>query len=228
MLRPTEGSGVWPWDIPRSYHGFGRPRAPFGPTRASIGCPCGRAPNPPLAARPHRTAVPYPSAPPTRPCARAPVDYAAGVPPKRHLPVLKEASGPDSDAPVRPPWQWVGFGALGIFVLWLPLAWLAARVLLPFGAGQASALSGALTFAASLVLSALAGGYLVGRWGTRGVGVRQAALAGLSAALVAALAGSAGLSLGLRALIVAAAVAVAVPPAALGGRLGMKRRSGAW
>lgn len=117
----------------------------------------------------------------------------------------------------------MGFGALAIFVVWLPLSWGATLVVtrLP-GVGPQT---GALVFAASLVLAALAGGYLVGRWGPAGVGVREAGLAGLAAALVATVLawGAAGVSLGALVTLV-----VAVPPAALGGRLGMKKRAGAW
>jgi hypothetical protein len=150
------------------------------------------------------------------------------VEPKRRLPVLQEPPADDPDTPPRPPWQWVGFGALGIVVVWLPLAWLAALLVLHIGGVEAPPWLGVLLFGASLVLASLAGGYLVGRWGTRGVGIREAALAGLSAAVAAAAVGSGGLSVGLRAAIFAAAVTTAVPPAAFGGRLGMKRRSGAW
>jgi hypothetical protein len=150
------------------------------------------------------------------------------VPPKRHLPVLKEPPGDDPDTPPRPPWQWVGFGALGIFVVWLPLAWATTLVVLRLGGPEAPPVTQALLFAASLVLAALAGGYLVGRWGTRGVGVREAALSGLSAGLVAATIASGSLGVPLRLLVAAVAVTVAAPPAALGGRLGMKKRSGAW
>jgi hypothetical protein len=150
------------------------------------------------------------------------------VPPKRHLPVLKEPPGEDADTPPRPAWQWVGFGALGIFVVWLPLAWLTTIVVLRLGGPEAPPALQALLFAGSLVLAAMAGGYLVGRWGTRGVGVREAALSGLSAGTVAAVMASGSLGVPLRLLIAVVAVTVSVPPAALGGRLGMKKRSGAW
>ncbi len=150
------------------------------------------------------------------------------VSPKRRLPVLKEPPGDDPDTPPRPPWQWVGFGALGIFVVWLPLAWLTTLVVLRLGGPEAPAAVQALLFAASLVLAALAGGYLVGRWGTRGVGVREAALSGLSAGVVSAMLASGSLGAPLRLLVLAVAILVAAPPAALGGRLGMKKRSGAW
>lgn len=148
--------------------------------------------------------------------------------PKRRLPVLQEPEADDHDAPPRPAWQWVGFGALGIFVVWLPLAWFAALVVLRLGGDEAPAGLQALLFAASLVLASLSGGYLVGRWGTRGVGTRQAALAGGSAGLIAATMATGSLGLALRAVITVVAVAVAVPPAALGGKLGVKKRSGAW
>jgi len=148
--------------------------------------------------------------------------------PKRRLPVLKDPPGEDPDTPPRPPWQWVGFGALGIFVVWLPLAWATTLVVLRLGGPAAPPATQALLFAVSLVLAATAGGYLVGRWGTRGVGVREAALSGLVAGIVAATIGSVDVDLRLRVLITAVAMAVATPPAALGGRLGMKKRSGAW
>ena len=44
---------------------------------------------------------------------------------KRRLPVLKTPSQEEEEAAARPPWQWVGFGALAIFAVWLPLAYLA-------------------------------------------------------------------------------------------------------
>jgi hypothetical protein len=150
------------------------------------------------------------------------------VPPKRRLPVLKEPPGEDPDAPVRPPWQWVVFGALGVFVVWAPLAWLATLLVVRLGGPKALPVAQALPFAGSLVLAAMAGGYLVGRWGTRGVGAREAALSGLTAGLAAAVLASGGEALPLRVLIAVVAVLVAAPPAALGGRLGMKKRSGAW
>jgi hypothetical protein len=143
--------------------------------------------------------------------------------PKRRLPVLKSTGGPEGDAdPIRPPWQWVGFGALAIFVVWLPLAWLStlAALRLTHLAQGPAALYTLLVSSAGLAVAALAGGYLVGRWGATGVGVREAALAGLAAALVATLlAWTSGVSLG--ALVT---VAIAVPAAALGGRLGLRHR----
>ncbi len=147
---------------------------------------------------------------------------------KRRLPVLQTAVGEDPDVPPRPAWQWVVFGALAIFVVWLPLAWITATVMTSRAEPRFAPGVQALLFGAGLVVAALAGGYLLGRWGTRAVGVREAALAGVSAGAIAATLGSMGLALPLRVLVAAVAVALASAPAALGGRLGMKKRSGAW
>jgi hypothetical protein len=141
--------------------------------------------------------------------------------PKRRLPVLKDAGG-DGDAP-RAPWQWVGFGALAIIAVWVPLTWLSLLAAVRVGeAPHAAAIAARLlVLAGGLAAGALAGGYLIGRWGTAGVGTREAALAALVAALAAtALAwGTGGVSFGSLATVV-----VAVPPAALGARLGLRRR----
>jgi len=144
------------------------------------------------------------------------------VDPKRRLPVLKAPPGDGEDgATARPPWQWVGFGALAIFVVWLPLAFLAAWIASRLNASGGAPVGAVVVLAAGLALAALAGGYLVGRWGTSGVGVREAALAGLASAIIAsALAfGAPGSLWGALATVV-----VAVPFAALGGRLGLRRR----
>jgi hypothetical protein len=150
------------------------------------------------------------------------------VSPKRRLPVLQEPPGDDPDAPSRPPWQWVGFGALGIFVVWLPLAAVTSVFVLGYGGPTVSPAAQGALFAGGLAIAAMAGGYLVGRWGTRGVGTREAALSGLSAAAAAGVFASMGMTVPLRLLMLVVAMTVATPPAALGGRLGMKKRSGAW
>jgi hypothetical protein len=142
--------------------------------------------------------------------------------PKRRLPVLKDAGGDEGDAP-RAPWQWVGFGALAIIAVWIPLSWLTLLVAIRLGepARPAAIAARLLVLAGGLAVAALAGGYLLGRWGTAGVGTREAALAGLVVAVVAtALAwGTGGAPLGSLATVV-----IAVPPAALGARLGLRRR----
>ncbi len=143
---------------------------------------------------------------------------------KRRLPVLKEPAGEgDDEATARPPWQWIGFGTLAIFVVWVPLAFMAAWVASRLDASGDSPVGAAVVLAAGLALAAMAGGFLVGRWGASGVGVREAALAGLAAGLIAtalAFGAPGALSGGL------AAIAVAVPFAALGGKLGLRRRVG--
>jgi hypothetical protein len=148
---------------------------------------------------------------------------------KRRLPVLKTSEGTEDDAaPARTPWQWVAFGALAIFAVWLPLAFVAAWVASRLAAPDATSAEGVLARAAPVAvlaagpaLAGLAGGWLVGRWGAAGVGLREAALAGLAAATIAsALAfGAPGALWG--AVII---VLVAVPSAALGGALGLRRR----
>jgi hypothetical protein len=142
---------------------------------------------------------------------------------KRRLPVLKTPSDGEDDATARPPWQWVGFGALAIFVVWTPLAFLTTWLASILAASAAPRFASILVVTSGLAIAALAGGFLVGRWGAAGVGIREAALAGLAAALVAS-----GLSLGAPGAWAGAliSVVVAVPFAALGGRFGLRRRLG--
>lgn len=156
--------------------------------------------------------------------------------PKRRLVVLP--SGEASDAPPRPRWQWVVFGALLILAVWLPLAYAAegqaARILdaslakvwpqaltaLPL---QEQARLGFILFAlptSALAVAASVGGYVLGRWGV-GVRVREAAGAGALAALFPVVVGwtTSGWSwapLG--------ALLVAVPLAAVGARVGARGR----
>ncbi len=153
---------------------------------------------------------------------------------KRRLPLLP--SGRSSDAPEgehhepRPPWHWVGFGAVAILTAWLPLsavaAALAARIVAPpDGDAGRLARAGAIVVAvhaAALAAACLAGGYVVGRWGGEGAGVREAALAGLAAALVAVCAAWASFGFSPGSLLV---VGVAMPFAALGGRRGARARA---
>src|SRR5579863_8217663 len=114
---------------------------------------------------------------------------------KRRLPVLKVPSaGGDDEATARAPWQWVGFGSLAIFVVWLPLAAVAAAVASRMSgrvaagvveASPAAVLAFVGMSALALALATIVGGFVVGRWGGPGVGIRQASLAGFAAALVA-------------------------------------------
>jgi hypothetical protein len=141
---------------------------------------------------------------------------------KRRLPMLKTPGEGDDDAPDRPPWQWVGFGTLAFFVVWLPLAFLSALVATAVGGLERSPVLAVTALVSALAVGAVAGGFLVGRWGAPGVGIREAALAGLATSLVAT-----GLSLGAPGGVVGglATIVVAVPCAALGGWLGLRRRA---
>ena len=158
--------------------------------------------------------------------------------PKRRLTVLKD-DGEAEEVP-RPPWQWIGFGALAIFTAWLPLAYpatLLARTLLArYAQGStpeevARALASApageiarlevevrLLLALPLAVAAFAGGYLVGRWGRR-VGVREAALAGLVTGLL-----TCALSWSREGFSWAplAGIALSVPMSAWGGAAGLR------
>ncbi len=152
-----------------------------------------------------------------------------GVAAKRRLPVLP--SGGDADAdPARAPWQWVGFGTLAIFVVWVPLAAVAATVashmVVRVAPGVAEPGPAAIAAfvgmsALALALAAIVGGFVVGRWGGAGAGVRQASLAGFAASLVAVIASWASFGVSLSALVV---VPFALPFAALGGKLGRSAR----
>lgn len=143
---------------------------------------------------------------------------------KRRLPLV--SAGPEDDDQERPRWQWIAFGAIAIFVVWLPLSALtdnaAARWVSRDGAlsaRTAAAFSAAATLA--LAAAACAGGFTIGKWGPGRIGAREGALAGLAAAAVA-IAGS-WWTFGFvpASLLVAA---IAVPFAALGGRLGRRAR----
>src|SRR5436305_14154739 len=91
---------------------------------------------------------------------------------KRRLPLLQTPA--EDDAPPRPPWQWAGFGALGIFVVWVPLALLVTAAAARRGGLGGAPVARAALFAAAPALAAAAGGDLGRRWGTAGVGLRAA------------------------------------------------------
>ena len=86
---------------------------------------------------------------------------------KRRLPVLKTPEEPD-EADVRPPWQWIGFGTLAIFVVWVPFAFGAGVVAARLQAIEAPLVAVLAVQASGLAIAATAGGYLVGRWGGHG------------------------------------------------------------
>ena len=136
---------------------------------------------------------------------------------KRHLPIVKEPASED-DGPPRPTWQWVGFGALAIFVVWVPLAYLALA--LPLGAARTEApILGAVLSILGLGVAGTCGGFLVGRWGERGAPVVTAALSGVTASALAVAGSWASLGFAPVALLV---VPIAVGFASLGGWLGRR------
>jgi tRNA-(ms[2]io[6]A)-hydroxylase len=162
---------------------------------------------------------------------------------KRRLPVLQpKPENPEDDSEPRPPWHWIGFGVVGIFGAWLPLAALAqaiglrlaraklgssddldtihARVVeLPRGDRAAVWLALLAPQVMALALASLAGGFLIGRWGKR-AGVREAAIAG---AAVSALAGMLSCSSGGAAWGALAMGLISTSFAALGARFGARR-----
>jgi len=148
---------------------------------------------------------------------------------KRRLPLVTsdDASG---ELEPRTAWQWVGFGAIAIFVVWVPLAALGVSVAshwIAVGEGPhrlaRAAIGYAVASAFALAAAALAGGALIGAWGGPTGGPRRAALAGLVAAIVAIAASWLTLGFAPGALVV---VGIAVPFAALGGELGRLRKGG--
>jgi hypothetical protein len=176
------------------------------------------------------------------------IDYArAIVAERRRLPVLQEPKRTTSeeDVPERPPWHWIGFGAIAIFAVWLPLAYVGGHVsrssmtarfgsnaskeevdlaVAAMSAGERARLMAtiALPSILALALASFAGGVLVGRFGL-GHGPRSAAAAGGVTALIASIMAWSGFTLQ---AVVGALVtfAVAMGFAAWGGRLGASRR----
>jgi hypothetical protein len=143
---------------------------------------------------------------------------------KRRLPLLQPAADePDS----RPRWQWIAFGALATFVVWLPLSALtamaAARWSTRAASGEAPGVPAAYAAASVVALSAAAwaGGFTIGKWGDRGLGARDGALAGLAAAAVAVVASALSFGFVAGSLLIAA---VAAPLGAFGAHVGKRWR----
>jgi hypothetical protein len=160
----------------------------------------------------------------------------------RRLPVLQpKGHAEDEGAEPRPPWHWVGFGAVAIFVAWLPLAAVAGSVANRVAAGRVGAVQNeadlaarlhelaprarlatialmALPHVVALVLAAGAGGFLVTRFGT-GTRPRESALAGLMVGVLALGITYAQTGISLAPLIVPL---VATLAAWAGGRLGRR------
>jgi hypothetical protein len=148
---------------------------------------------------------------------------------KRRLPMLKsEGDGHERDE-ARPAWQWVGFGTVMIFIAWLPLAYVGTAIVVRPGGGGAETRPGGahlggvlLATLLPLALAALAGGFLVGRFG-KPAGVREALVAGAATGLLA---------VGLTALsgpfspLFLLVIALATGFAGVGGVVGVRRRRG--
>ncbi|HEX7662902.1 MAG TPA: hypothetical protein VF407_00250 [Polyangiaceae bacterium] len=161
---------------------------------------------------------------------------------KRKLPVIQ--SRPEDDEPPRPEWHWVVFGVVAIFVLWAPLAALAESIKRRIVTGAIGdrqsadevdlalrSLSSAertrlelavfLLPALALVLAALGGGFLIGRYGAP-AGVREGAFAAALAAFVACVIAWTTAGFSFAPLV---AVVLAAPFGALGAKIGKRRRT---
>jgi tRNA-(ms[2]io[6]A)-hydroxylase len=153
---------------------------------------------------------------------------------KRRLPVVQPKV--EDEGEPRPGWHWVGFGAVAIFVAWLPLAWVAEAIgrrllasKLPGGEAALSELSRserlsvlamiALPQALALAIASVGGGFLVTRFG-RETKARDAAFAGACVGLLALGLTFASAGFSFAAFIVPL---LATAFAALGGRLGLRR-----
>jgi len=140
--------------------------------------------------------------------------------------MLQSGATADEDPP-RARWQWVVFGALAIVTTWVPAAAIAGAFVARFAVRSGQVLPGDVlriegAYALALTLGAVAGGYVVGRWGAAAAGLREAALSGLVASLAAA--GASWVSLG-PSPAPAVLPLLIVPAAALGGMLGLRRRA---
>ncbi len=144
--------------------------------------------------------------------------------PKRRLPVLPSSGGgADDDADDRPPWHWSAIGAAGVFVLWLPMAYIVNGAIARFGGASWIRVAANL---AAFALASLGAGAIVGRFGAR-AGVKEAAVSGGAAAVIAwALAAWDAARSGyvVWALILAVLVAVGAGSAAAGGKIGAAKR----
>jgi len=108
---------------------------------------------------------------------------------KRRLPLLPRAEVAVESDEDRPPWHWSAIGAVGVFVLWLPLAILVNGPLAGSApAGGASRASVALN-AAAFALACFTSGFLVGRFGGK-AGRREAMVGGAAAGATAWLIGT--------------------------------------
>jgi tRNA-(ms[2]io[6]A)-hydroxylase len=150
---------------------------------------------------------------------------------KRRLPLAPRTEVADEADEDRPPWHWSGFGAIGVFVLWAPLAFIVNGLLK--GAGDAAGgrfLAAMIALnVAVFALASFGAGFLVGRFSGK-AGRREATVAGFAAAAAAwGLAAAPSLRADVLtvvtwALIFAALTALGAGAARAGGALGVRRR----
>ena len=153
---------------------------------------------------------------------------------KRRLPLAPKMEVADEADEDRPPWHWSAIGAVGVFVLWLPLAFLVNGMLK--GAAEDTAaptlrlrVAMIALNAAAFALASFIAGFLVGRFGGK-AGRREATVGGFAAAAVAwTLAAAQGLraevvTLLTCALLFAAITALGAGAGRAGGALGVRRR----
>lgn len=160
---------------------------------------------------------------------------------RRQLPVLKNEPAPEPEAAddeARPPWHWAGFGVVAIFAAWLPLSYVGGAIskrlvsgidlehfdTLSTGEQAKLGLMVGLPTMIGLAIAAFAGGFVVGRFGT-GPGTRVAAVSGAITALIVTVLSWVGYS---GAVLISSLIlfTLATGFAALGGRVGEKRRPG--
>jgi len=147
---------------------------------------------------------------------------------KKRLPVLKQTPEEEQGEGPRPAWHWVGFGACATFGVALPLSYvtqvITARLLPNEPLPPEAAI--AINFAPILIAGFL-GGMLVGRWGGDNAGVREAAFAGGIAQLlmvILAIAQNPGMPGWQPYAIWAAMICFVSIAAAIGGKVGLRRR----
>jgi MFS family permease len=141
---------------------------------------------------------------------------------KRRLPLLPQAEVVVEGDEDRPPWHWSAVGAVGVFVLWLPLVILVNR---PVAGGATPGGVVIALNAAAFALACFTSGFLVGRFGGK-AGPREAMVGGAAASATACLIAALQILQGFVTWLVFLAVLVAFGGAAAraGGALGVARR----
>jgi MFS family permease len=147
---------------------------------------------------------------------------------KRRLPLLPKVEVAVEGDEDRPPWHWSGFGAIGVWVLWAPLAFVVNAAL----EGKDAPLARIALNVVAFALASLGAGFLVGRFSGK-AGRREATVAGVVAAAAAWALTVALSARGLRAdvvtkvawvLILAAITLLGAGAGRAGGALGVRLR----